>query len=346
MAIFDEKQLKQHIKAKDFFRVYLIIGNESYLKQFYTNQIVEKNLNLELESFNYTFFEGKGLDIRDVYETAVLMPMMSDKRCIVVDDFKIDSLGEKELKKADEIFSNLPESTVLIFKQDSFSKKTGKKVMTLFEKYGAVCELNKRTGADLIRPLVSSASKYGCTLDNTTAQYLVSCVGDDFNVLINELNKVCNFVGAGVIKKEHIDAVAVKTLDAKVYYLTKALLSNNFEKAYEVLDSLLQMKTEPEYILGAIIGTYVDMYRVKVFLSNGIEPSALSESFNYKGREFVISNAARDGKKMDLATIRKCLDVLSKADTKLKTGRDGGKSRLVIEEAIVKLLLISNGEKV
>ena len=33
MATFDEKQLKQHIKAKEFFSVYLMTGDESYLKQ-------------------------------------------------------------------------------------------------------------------------------------------------------------------------------------------------------------------------------------------------------------------------------------------------------------------------
>ena len=348
MAIFDEKELKQHIKAKEFFSVYLVIGDESYLKQIYSNQLVEKNLNPAFESFNYSFFEGKGLDLRDVYEKAIMLPMMSDKRCILVDDFKIDSLNDKEVRTMEEVFEELPETTLLIFRQGSagFSKKSGKKVFELFNKFGAVCELNKRKGAELYKPLISSAKKQGCELDNICAQYLVSCVGDDFNVLINELSKVCNFVGEGKITKEAIDAVAIKTVDAKVYFLTKALLSNDFEKAYDVLDSLLRIKTEPEYILGAIVGTYVDLYRVKVALSSGAQPLELKDVFNYKNREFVLQNAARDSRNLDISKLRKCLDVLNEADMKLKTGRDAGKGRMVIEQVIVKLLLISNGERV
>lgn len=346
VATFDEKQLKQHIKAKEFFSVYLMTGDESYLKQLYTNTLVEKNIDPAFESFNFDKFEGKGLDIRDVFEKAMMMPMMSEKRCIVVDDFKLDSMGEKDVNLFEETLQNLPESTILIFRQDSvpFSKKSGKKILSLIDKFGAVCELNKRKGQDLIKPLISSAGKQNCQLSPAMAQYLVTNVGDDFNVLINELNKVCNFVREGEITKEHIDAVAVKTLDSKVYYLTSALLSNNFDKAYSVLDSLFRMKTEPEYILGAIIGTYVDMYRVKVALASGVNPSVLKDSFNYNGREFVISNAQRDSKYLDLNKIRKCLEALSEADMKLKNGRDN--VALIIEQVMVKLLLITNGEKV
>ncbi len=36
----------------------------------------------------------------------------------------------------------------------------------------------------------------------------------------------------------HIDAVATKTLDAKVYALARALLQHDFDKAYAVLDTL------------------------------------------------------------------------------------------------------------
>lgn len=346
MAIFDEKQLKQHIRKKEYLPVYLMIGDESYLKQYYTNLLVEKNIEPAFESFNFDRFEGKGLDIRDVYEKAMLMPMMSDKRCVVVDDFKLDSLNDKEVLAFEENLSNLPESTLLIFRQDSvpFSKKSGKKVMGLIEKFGAVCELNKRKGQELLKPLIASAQKQCCDLSLSMAQYLTASVGDDFNVLINELNKVCNFVGEGEITKADIDAVAVKTLDSKVYYLTNALLSKDFDKAYGVLDSLLRMKTEPEYILGAIIGSYVDMYRVKVSLASGVNPAELKNSFNYKGREFVLSNAQRDGKKLELAQIRSCLEALSEADMKLKSSRDN--TSLIIEQVMVKLLLISNGEKV
>ncbi len=346
MAVFNEKQLKQHIKSKDFFKIYLIIGDESYLKKLYTSSIASSTVDSAFESFNLEQFDAKNYTLDDIFERAMLMPMMSEKRCIIVDDFKLDSIKGDELKKFEKNLEMLPESTVLIFKQETvgFSKTTGKGVFNAVDKFGAVCELNKRKGQDLYKPLISSAAKQDCVLSQSNAQYLVSCVGDDFNVLINELNKICAFVKSGEISKSAIDEVATKTTDAKVYFLTKALTSNNFDKAYEVLDSLLRQKVEPEYILGAIIGTYVDMYRVKVCSANAVTPSTLASVYNYKKREFTIDNAVRDSRNLELKQIRLCLDALYKADMKLKTGRDN--SALVIEQVMVQLLLIANGEKV
>jgi DNA polymerase-3 subunit delta len=176
------------------------------------------------------------------------------------------------------------------------------------------------------------------------ANYLVSVVGDDFNTLINELSKVCHFCGEGEITKSHIDEVAVKTDDAKIYLLTKALISGDFDKALEVLHILLRQKTEPEYILGTLVSTYVDMYRAKISVSCGERAEALSEPFKYGKLEFRLTNGARDASKMNVNTLRLCLEELSEADMKLKSGRD--LPTVVLEQLMVKLFIIRSGERV
>lgn len=345
MAEFDEKGLKAHIKSGSFLSAYLIIGDENYLKKHYTDLITSKVVDEAFESFNLQKFEGKGLSLSDVFDACEMMPMMSEKRCVIVEDFKLDALNEKDYGLMIDFFSNLPDFTVLIFHQKSeFSAAKAKKAVDLFRKFGAVCTLNKRTGNDLIKPLISSASKQKCELSVQMAKYLVSVCGDDFNVLINELGKVCHYAKQGEITKNHIDAVAVKTDDAKIYALTKALMSKDFDKAYDVLSSLLRQKTEPEYILGTIISSYVDIYRARASLISGKNADSLASDFNYRNTAFRLGNAARDSKNMDIRTVRKCLNELSKADKQLKSGRDN--ASLVLEQLMVRLFLLSNGEKV
>ncbi len=346
MAEFDEKGLKAHIKSGSFLCAYLIVGDEAYLKKHYTDLIVSKIVDPAFESFNLQKFEGKGLELKTVFEAAELMPMMSEKRLIVVDDYKLESINEKDFTLMSDFFSNLPEFTTMIFvqKSDDFSLAKAKKSVELFRKFGAVCTLNKRTGNDLLKPLISSAAKQKCELSLQNAKYLVSVCGDDFNVLINELGKVCHYAKQGEITKQHIDAVAVKTDDAKIYALTKALMLKDFDKAYEVLASLFRQKTEPEYILGTIISSYVDIYRARISLASGKNADSLASDFNYRNTAFRLSNAARDSRNMDIGTIRQCLEELSKADKQLKSGRDN--AMLVLEQLLVKLFLLSNGEKV
>ena len=345
MANYGEKELKAHIKSKEFYPIYLICGDEDYLKKTYTDMIASKNVEPAFESFNLQKFEGKGLDLADVFEQASIMPMMSDKRCLIVEDYKLEGANDKDISHITAYVESCPETSIVIFvqKNPEFSLTKAKKAADIIAKYGAVCTLNKRTGNDLIKPLISSANKQNCVLSTQMANYLVSQVGDDFNVLINELHKVCGYA-AGEITKAHIDAVAVKTDDVKIYYLTKALMQKDFDQAYKVLHTLLKQKVEAQYILGTIISTYVDMYRAKVSLFCGERADVLSADFAYRNTAFRLTNAARDASRMDLPTIRKCLEVLSEADMRLKKSYDN--DVIVLEQLMVKLFLVSNGEKI
>ncbi len=346
MAEFDEKSLKSHIKNGDFLPLYLIYGDEDYLKKNYVDMIVSKNVEPSFESFNYEKYDGKGLELDTVFQAATIMPMLSDKRCLVIEDFKLEGISEENFRTMEAFFSNPPESSIIIFyqKKTDFSASKAKNAITLFKKFGGVCVLNKRTGNDLIKPLISHAAKQKCVLSPAMANYLVSLAGDDNNMLINEVNKVCNFVGEGEITKEHIDAVAVKTDDAKIYALTKALMNKNFDEAYKTLHSLFRQKIEPEYILGVIISSYVDMYRAKTSLACGQKADALAGNFGYRNRAFALSNAGRDSSRIDMTIIRNCLEELGKADRQLKMG--ASMPSLVLEQLMVKLFLITNGEKV
>lgn len=346
MAEFDEKQLKAHIKSGDFLPVYLFCGNEAYLKKYYSDTLAEKAVSKDFFDFNLQTFDGKGIDIQEIIDAAIMMPLMSDRRAVVVRDLKLEAMNDSDFTLLKDYLENPSESTVLIFLQtaDDFSLLKAKKIADIIKKKGAVCQLNKRSGNDLIKPLISSASKQGCVLTADGAHYLVSVVGDDFNVLINELSKVCHYAAGGEITKKHIDEVAVKTDEARIYDLTKFLLMKNFDKAYEVLGILLRQKTQPEFILGTIVGAYVDMYRAKVSLACGKGAEELSEAYGYGKTAFRLKNGARDSSRIDIDTLRKCIDVLAQADIKLKSGRDN--PAVILEQLMVRLFLVSNGDKV
>ncbi len=342
MAHFDEKELRRHLKEGALLRAYLFCGDEDYLKQNYTMLLCDQATEEAFRALNFDRFEGKSADLRDVFDRAATMPMMSARRCILVDDYPLDSLNEKALKTLAESLDALPDTSVVVFRQmQAGLGKNAKKLMSMFEKAGAVCELNRRKGQELLKPLVAAAAKRGCTLSPAMAQYLASCVGDDFNVLLAELSKICAYVG-GEITKEHIDLLAVKTLDARVYDLTRALMQHDYEKAHRVLDILLTLRTEPNFILGTIISCFVDLYRVKVALVCRGSTSPLTEVFNYKNRAFALNYTARDAAKLSLPQIRACLKELQKADLKLKSTGDSGV--LILETLMVRLLLVMNGE--
>lgn len=344
MAAIGEEALKVQIREKSFSNLYLFYGEESYLKQQYVNRIIEKTTDEAFRAFNLHNLDGKNATLDEIAECSFAVPMMGDYVVTVVHDMELNKLDSSSHSKLSELISDIPVSTVLIFWQDTVSvepkDKKWSEIIKSFEKYGSAVSLMKKTGGDLVKILTAGAKKRECVLSSDNARYLMSVVGDDMNVLLNELEKLCFFVDKREITKKDIDTVAVKSVEANIFSLTKFLLAGNFDKAYEVLDTLFFLKTEPPLIMGTLIGAYVDMYRAKVAVTNGESSTASAKAFNYRGKEFRLTNAARDAGKLSIIQLRNALEILADADEKLKTNYEESKTRLIIEEAMVRLALI------
>lgn len=347
MAKIGEKEIKNQIKNGEFSNAYLIYGEESYLKEFYVNQLKKKIVNPIFEDFNFHSFEGKDTSLDDILKDAEMLPMMSDYSVILVHDYPLDK-SASDCDAIKEFLKDVPETTVLVFWYDSITvdvKKNNKwkSIESAFAKAGDAVNLEKRTEGDLVKLIISGCKKRGAVLTPDNARYLISVSGSDIKSLLNETEKLCAYVSGGEITRNIINKLAVKCLQAKVYDLSKAIVKGNYDLAYSILDMLFQMKEEPISVLAVISNCYIDMYRVKTAKMAGNAPEDVSLYFNYKGREFALRNASRDCAELSVNQLRSSLDVLMEADNKLKsTGTD---KKLVLEEVLVKLLLISKEVK-
>ncbi|MBO4446284.1 MAG: DNA polymerase III subunit delta [Clostridia bacterium] len=337
--LYDVKEIRQDIKTGDFKRVYLIKGEESYLKQKYANLLADSVVPAGLEAFNVHKLDGEKTNADEISVSVEALPVMCDRSCVLVHDFDFDGSNETERNKLIELFSNLPDTCVLVFWQDTvgFSTKTkhAKEILALIEKNGAVCDIGKRDQGDLIRFVTAECTRRERNISFDAANYLVNCVGDDVANLLNEVEKVCAFTD-GEITMTAIDEVCIKSVEATAFQMIDALLINNFDKALTDIKILFEQKTEPTMIMGALVSTFVDMYRVKLAQETGHKPSDLKAVFPvaYKS-DFKLRNAAKRAERYTLKSLELSLEILSRADFKLKSSFDD--NRIVFEKLLIEL---------
>lgn len=345
MPSISEIELKKQIKSDDFSRVYLIYGNESYLKHHYYNLLVKKAVDKDFADFNLHIFASP-TDMKEVIYAAEAMPMMSERTCVVIKDLKLSDFNEDERKRLIDFILDIPETCVVIicFLTTEAEGKGWKDLLNVCDKNGSVLRLDKMGRADLIKYVTKGAMSRGCTIEYSVANYFINFVGDDFTYVLNELEKLCAFVGVGSITKAHIDTITVKNTEVKIFELSNNLVSGRCEQAFSILDSLLKQREEPISIMGTIIICYVDMYRAKVASNSGHRPEELLKVFNYGKSDFRLRNGAKNSSKLSIGMLRESLEVLAKADESLKSTMID--QRIIIEEAMTKLFLIANGEKV
>ncbi len=343
MGRIDEKELKTHIKNHDFSKAYFIYGDEKYLKEFYVGRLVKKLVPETFEDFNLHRFYGNDTSIDDILKDADLLPMMSECNLILSCDYPFDK-SEKDCKLIKEYLKDIPDTTVLVFwfnnvKPDIRKSARWKGVEAAFSKYGSSLELKLKSESELVKLLMSACKKRSAELSAENARYLISVSGNEIGTLLNEIEKLSAFASGGEVTRENIDRLAVKSLQARIYDLSNAVVRGNYEKAYSVLDSLFAAKEEPIKVLSAVSGCFVDMYRVKCAKISGEPFDDVARYYNYSGREFALRNASRDCAALSVEQLRDSIDVIMAADNAVKS--TAADSRLILEEMLVKLLLIS-----
>lgn len=319
--------------------IYLIYGEEGYLKKVYSDKIVSKCVDKSFADFNFHTFEGKQTELSEIYDSVLAVPLMAQTSCVLVRDMPFDTFSDGDFEQLETVLSECPEECALIFVTLAGNPSGAKwnKAVKLFDKYGFTVKFDKKTTAQLIPLLESGAKKRGSVFAGGAAAYLTACAGTDLNTLLNETEKLCAYCGEREITKADIDAVCVKSVDATAFEMIKALQRGRFDLAFEKLDMLFYLRTEPNMILGALISSYSDIYRAKCAVKAGKKAEYIAEFYNYGGKLFRLQNGARDSSNFTFEALSECIEILAQADGALKgSGIDG---RLILEQTLVKLAL-------
>lgn len=342
MPILFEDAIKKDISSGNLAPGYILFGDDAYLKKLYADKLADKTAGLD-SVFDFQKFSGD-CDLQEVYDAVLQFPMMTDRRCVLLTDLDFEKAGKNELDRLCGLLGDLNDTCVFILRFDSVefdSKRSSKakKLITAIEKSGGkAIRLDHRKPAELAKMLTDGAGKRGCKMDSLVAKYLIENAGNDINILKNELEKLCHFVGTGTIDRATVDKVCIKTTEASVYDLTSKILACDPSGALKLLDELFFMRLEPMIILYTVSGAYLDMYRVSAARKKGASTNEISAAFGYRGREFVLDRAAGNLRKLDGKKLKLSFDALLEADRALKSF--GGDDRTILEELIVRLCFI------
>ncbi len=369
MASVGERELKQQIRSGAFSNVYFIYGEEPYLKQYYVNLLKKKTVGEQFAEFNYHEYMGAEVPMDDILKDADVLPLMGEYMFLSVCDYPF---GERaaDCKKLCEYLEDLPESLILVFwynvvdvdlkKNSNFAK-----VEKAVSKAGTSVNLPRRSEGELVNMIVKGCKDRGAVISNYSARYLISMVGNDLKTLQNEIDELSSYALENNIEitNETIKKIASESIEARLYDLPKAILRKDIDGAFSILNMLFEVyerkpsasndkrtpRGNPLLILSVISGNYIDMYRVKTAKAASVSLSEVSEQFGYsKNRFFVLQNADKDARKLTVRQLRDSLDVLMDAEIALKPSAANPVQRdpkTVLEETIVKLVMIIRGEK-
>ena len=294
MPRITEADLKKQIKSKSFSPVYLIYGSEQMFVKSYTKKLCEAVAGKNPSDFNYHTFSGD-IDFQELAASLQIMPFMAERNCVVVTDIYFDNMVKDRLDTLKELTSRAWDGTVLIISMPTYVPSKNKTSFTALikrvEKIGSVCCFEKINSQIIEKYVAKWANENGKLISHLNASKIISNVGDDLNLLKNEVNKIAAYAKGEEITDRDIDLLSTVNLEARTYDMADDVINGRGDRAFRKLDTLFCQREEPINILYALSSAYVDAYRMRVADECSVSKETVAKDFAYKNRAFVLNRA-------------------------------------------------------
>ncbi|HIX31662.1 MAG TPA: DNA polymerase III subunit delta [Firmicutes bacterium] len=278
-------QLKSDLKEQTIRPVYVFYGEETYLREYYLDQLRRALIPAGFEEFNYHKLEGKSLTVQALGDIVEALPMMCEKTMVVVTDLDIYKLNEEQRTQLIALLSDFPDYCCLVFVYDILEYKPDrkmKKLYTALQDAAQIVEFKAQGQSDLINWVGRRFRALGKEIDRQAAEHLIFTCGSLMTGLIPEIEKIGAYVKGPKVTVEDINAVADPIIDAMIYDITNEISRGNYDAAADTLGKLLKMQEEPIVILALIGKELRRLYTARIALEGGKDRYWLMDIWNMR----------------------------------------------------------------
>ena len=224
------KNLNADLKNGTFLQVYLLTGEEAYLKNRYKKRLRAAIVG-EDDLMNFTAYTGKGIDIRQVIETAETMPFFAERRLIQIEDSGFFKNACPELA---EYLPTMPKETYMVFVEQEIDKRG--KLYKAVKAQGRIVELGRQDARTLTTWVLGMIKKEGKNITQDALNLFLEKSGDDMENIANELEKLlCYVQDATAIERADVEAICTVTTENKIFDMIRAVAEKRQKQALELV---------------------------------------------------------------------------------------------------------------
>lgn len=305
--------LNQDIKTGEFKQIYLLYGEEAFLKNSYKNRLKEAIIGDD--TMNFARFEGKGLDVDELIRLADTMPFFAERRLILVEDSGFFKSASDALV---QYLPSMPDTTILLFVETEVDKRNRlyKKVKDM----GYAAELNRQDSAQLARWAGGILTREQKKITKHTMELFLSMAGDDMENIRMELEKLISYtLGREVITDEDVMAVCTVQVTNRIFEMVSAIVNRQPRKAMDLYEDLLTLKEPPMRILFLIARQFNQLLQVKDLMGKGMDKGTIASKL--KMQPFVVGKTMPQARQFGREQILSYVEFCVETEEAVKSGR-------------------------
>lgn len=247
------------IKKRKFKPIYYFFGEDSYNLSSTLHTLEETFKPLLLSEFDKETIYSEDRSITDILGLATAFPFGSEKKLIIIKDAE----KIKDKKPLKDYAVSPAEFTVLAFFHNGSITNLNTEPFKTLDAKNFLFEAKELKGKNLIDWLISEAEERGKKLSEENAQVLVDIVGENRNMLEDQLEKICVFLNKEKeISIESIQHVSSELRQFNIFDLQNAIGLKDKAKAMTVANNLLENGAEPTFIITMLTRYFTGLAKI------------------------------------------------------------------------------------
>lgn len=308
------KKLNEEIKTGQLKQVYLLCGEEAYLRNQYRDRL--KNALLDGgDPMNLHYFEGKGIQTGEVIDLAETMPFLAMRRVLVLENSELFKHGGEQLA---EYLASPAQTAFFVFVEPVVDKRSKlyKAVLTK----GRVIECTTQDEAVLKRWILEFLKKENKKITERDLNFFLEKTGTNMENIRGELEKLmCYCLGRDVVTALDIEEICVRQVSSQIFDMVSAVAEKRQKQAMELYYDLLTLKEPPMRILYLITRQFNILLQVKELKNKGCDANTIGTRVGLAG--FVARKYVAQAAKFKETDLKKALADCVETEEAVKTGR-------------------------
>lgn len=308
------QRINEDIKSGNFHQIYLLYGEERYLRRQYRDRLKEAMGGTDGD-MNTHFYEGKGVPVGEIIDLAETMPFLAERRVIFIENSGLFKAGGEQL--AEYLVS--PNNTAyFVFTESEVDKRS--KLYKTVKAGGLEVEFGEQDDNTLKRWAAGILKKEGKRISENTMQLFLTKTGADMENIHMELEKlICYCMDRDTVTDEDVEAVCSVRISNHIFDMINAIADKQRKKALTLYYDLLALKEPPMRIL-FLIGRQCNLLlQVKAMKARGMDNKFIGSKTGLP--PFIAGKYVTQAARFKSSDLKKALVRCVDAEEAVKKGR-------------------------
>lgn len=309
------KRIAQDIKNGEFSHLYLLYGEEAYLRRQYRDNLRAALVPAE-DTMNCSVYSGKDINAGEVIDLAGTMPFFADRRVIIIENSGWLKSGNDQILA---LVKAIPDTTYLIFVEEETDKRSKLYKAVTANGYAALCEMQDE--ATLKKWVMGLLKKENKLITPDALNLLLDKTGTNMENIRREVEKlVCyKYYDEGITAAD-VEELCIVQIQNQIFDMVEAVAQKKQKQALKLYYNLLALKEAPMKILALVARQFHMLLQVKEMKTKGYHESDIAKQTGlnpyYLKKKYIPQSAQFKLYQLETA-LRACVE----AEEAVKTGR-------------------------